>query len=358
MKVAILLGEVTGKGGMETVISHTVSLFNKFNNRSEMKVFVLGGSRDETWLKKIGNEHYYCLCAANEAKAKRYLKCVFRAPSMIKKFEPDVILGADEKSVLYAKLFSKFFKRKPKIGTWIHFSLTSITGFYRNIIKTADFHLSISEGLKQEYVSNGLADDSNIHLIYNPLNLNHLMINRPSDKLELIYVGRLIYDGQKRVNDLLNAVSKIEGDWQLTIIGDGKDRDKLFRLSKKLGIDRKIIWLGWQDHPFDCIKSASLLLLTSEYEGFGMVLVEAMSRGIPCISTDCPVGPSDIIKNNVNGWLYSVRDNQALTDLLNQIVRGEKPLPDAVKIRQSVEKYDENKFSIRLFNVLEHELTK
>lgn len=354
MKIAILLGEVTGRGGMETVISDTVIGYNASVNNC-MKVFVLGGSRDETWLERMGGRNYHLLCSAKESKVRRYLKCMVEAPSGIKAFEPDIILGADEKAVLYAKIISKFLNKKPEVGTWIHFSLTSISPFYKKILKSADFHLAISEGLKKEYIENGLADESSIHLVYNPLNMDHPLMNRPLHQTHFIYVGRLIYDGQKRVSDLLRAVSQVAGDWKLTVIGDGEDKNRLVQFAADLGIGPKVSWLGWQDRPFACIEDASLLVLTSEYEGFGMVLVEAMARGIPCVSSDCPVGPSDIIKENENGWLYPIGDNKALAGLLNDIVAGKRELPDPSEVRQSVEKYDIGQFIERMNRILENE---
>lgn len=350
MKIAILIGEVTGRGGMETVISNTVTFFNQ-HTKHNMKIFVLGGSRDETWLQKINQNDYNLLCSAEESKFIRYLKCIFVAPKNIKKYNPDIILGADEKSVLYAKLISQLYLKNVKIGTWIHFSLTSINSFYKRILKKADFHLAISEGLKSEYISNGITNLSNIFLVYNPLDIKHELIKRSKEKVHFIYVGRLIYDGQKRVNDMLDSLSSVRGDWQLTIIGDGKDKERLMNLADNLGINQRISWLGWKDKPFDCITNASLLLLTSEYEGFGMVLVEAMSRGIPCISTNCPVGPSDIIENGKNGWLYPVRDNKALNVLLNKIMDGSLSLPDQENVRESVIKFDIDNFTSRIEKV-------
>nr|WP_290443627.1 glycosyltransferase [Sporolactobacillus kofuensis] len=342
---------------METVIANTVNYFNE-HSRHNMKIFVLGGSVDEKWLHRVNAQDYFLLCSTNESKAKRYLKCMFVAPNKIKEYNPDIILGADEKSVLFAKLFNKILGLRVKIGSWIHFSLTSISPFYHKVLKSADFHLAISEGLKNEYIKNKIAEYSHIYLVYNPLEIDHNLIPRPKDKTQYIYVGRLIYNGQKRVNDLLNALKQVTGEWGLTIIGDGKDKEKLVELADQLDINQKITWLGWKNEPFECIAEATALLLTSEYEGFGMVLVEAMSRGIPCISSNCPVGPSDIIKDGENGWLYPVGQIESLTEILVKINDGSMNLPDAEIVRQSVDKYDIHQFKDRIEAALKAELRK
>jgi len=354
MKVAIVLGPVTGRGGMETVIS---SVVNEYNNRLEgdMKVFLLGGSEDTTWLNKINSKSYHFISLSEDSKFNRYLKCLVDAPAVLKDYNPDIILAADEKSVLYSKAISKFLRKKPKVGSWIHFSLTSIKSIYRKIIKTADFHLAISEGIKNEFGEFNLSRSSKVHLIYNPIQTNNNFIERPTGHSHFIYVGRLIYDGQKRVNDLLESLSKVEGDWKLTVIGDGKDKLKLVDMARELKINHKISWLGWQESPWDNINEASALLLTSEYEGFPMVLLEAMSRGIPCISSDCPVGPSNIIQHDYNGWLYPIGELSKLSNILNQVVVDHNSLPSQLKVQKSIERFDTKLFIENLRNVFEIE---
>jgi len=350
MKIAVILGEVTGRGGMETVITNVINAYNASGN-GIMKLFLLGGSEDETWLKAINTSDYYIFNSVKEPKANRYLKSVTKAPIILKEFDPDIILGADEKSVLYSKIIRPFLNKKTKVGSWIHFSLTSIKPIYKRIIKSADFHLAISDGLQKEFCDFGIAKKDNVYLTYNPINITNDLVKRPISTPHFIYVGRLIYDGQKRVNDLLVALSKTNGNWKLSVIGDGKDKERLIEMAKDLGINDRILWLGWQTEPWSCIEDASVLLLTSEYEGLGMVLLEAMSRGIPCISSDCPVGPSNVIKPNENGWLFPVGETETLSEILNQIILDQKVLPHQDVVKESVEKFDINSFINNLNDV-------
>ena len=109
-------------------------------------------------------------------------------------------------------------------------------------------------------------------------------------------------------------------DWKLHLVGDGNLKDDL---------NNKIITLGLQEYVkiFPPIKdvekyyqASSIFMLTSHSEGFGMVLLEAISFGLPCISYDCPSGPRDIVENNVNGCLIAMDDfnglKKATLDLL------------------------------------------
>lgn len=102
------------------------------------------------------------------------------------------------------------------------------------------------------------------------------------------------FEGQKRVKDLLDGLSQAQGDWKLHVLGDGSDFEKCRAYGRELKIDNRIVWHGWQKHPWEVvrqdIKKVSALLLTSSFEGFPMTLLESMSWGIPCISADCVSG--------------------------------------------------------------------
>lgn len=355
MKIAIMVSAVTGRGGMETVISSVVNEFNISTNEN-IKIFVMGGSDDRNWLDKMEKRNYEITNFKSNNKLKKYLESAVSTSIRLKKYNPDIILAADEKAIFYSKVMSRLMSKKPKVGSWIHFSLTSIKPLYKKFIASADFHLAISSGIKEQLIELGVNSKAKIHLVYNPIKIGDIMLERPEIETHFVYVGRLIYNGQKRVNDLLEALSQVKGEWKLTVIGDGKDKGQLIEKAKALKINDKIIWLGWKEDPWENISKASVLVLTSEYEGFGMVLVEAMSRGIPCISSDCPVGPSDIIHDNENGWLYPIGDLVTLSNLLNEIVNGSRTLPSKIQVKKSVEKFDTKIFINNLNKILRNEI--
>ncbi|WP_288497286.1 glycosyltransferase family 4 protein [uncultured Acinetobacter sp.] len=114
-------------------------------------------------------------------------------------------------------------------------------------------------------------------------------------------------------------------DWVLHLVGDGNLKNQ---------INNKIITLGLQEYvkilpPIQNVdnyyKDSSIFMLTSHSEGFGMVLLEAISFGLPCISYDCPSGPRDIVENEVNGYLIPMDDFEGLRNAtLNLIIDSEK----------------------------------
>ena len=98
----------------------------------------------------------------------------------------------------------------------------------------------------------------------------------------------------------------------LRIIGDGEERPRLEALARELGIAGHVRFLGHLDNPFPVMARARLLVLSSAWEGFGLVLVEAMALGLPVISTDCPSGPAEILQGGRSGTLVPVGDVAAL----------------------------------------------
>ena len=152
----------------------------------------------------------------------------------------------------------------------------------------------------------------NIRVIPDPLSFLPTKYSELKEK-RVIAVGRYIY--QKGFDLLLQAWSKIEKlypDWQLAIFGDG-DRTPYENQMKALGINDNSCHLNG---PTSNIQqeyiNSSIFVFTSRFEGFGMVLVEAMACGLPVVSFNCPCGPKDIVKDNEDGILVENGNIEAL----------------------------------------------
>lgn len=139
----------------------------------------------------------------------------------------------------------------------------------------------------------------------------------------VVAVGRYHY--QKGFDLLLKAwqiVEKKHPDWQLAIFGQG-DREPYVNLASHLGLDMTRCNLYSQtDNILDEYCKSSIFVLSSRYEGFGMVLIEAMACGLPCVSFDCPYGPSDIIKDGEDGYLVDYLDVQAFADGICKLIES------------------------------------
>lgn len=177
------------------------------------------------------------------------------------------------------------------VFSWPHFSLDHKK--HAEYITCADYHLAISSGIKQQMINRGVAE-STINVIFNPVETKDSVIPAPEEgeTATFIYVGRMKFEGQKRVKDLLDGLSQAKGNWKLHVLGDGSDFEKCQAYGRELNIDDRIVWYGWQQYPWELvqqdIEKVSALLLTSSFEGFPMTLLEALSWGflvsVPIVS--------------------------------------------------------------------------
>ena len=99
---------------------------------------------------------------------------------------------------------------------------------------------------------------------------------------------------------------------RLMIVGQGQNEAKLRALVRELGLEGRVIFAGFHVDPAPFYASADLFVLSSDYEGFGNVIVEALSFGLPVVSTDCPSGPAEILGYGRWGGLVPVGDEEAL----------------------------------------------
>lgn len=159
--------------------------------------------------------------------------------------------------------------------------------------------------------------------IYNPCDVTAIKIAAAKtldiERFGLITKGYIIhvasFDTMKGHRDLLHAYANTERELPLLLVGSGRLEDDIKQLVVELNIDKNIIFLGFQANPYPLIAGAALLVLTSKFEGFGYVIVEAQALEVPVISTDCPFGPRELLPAQN---LVSVGDIEALTKLMNQ----------------------------------------
>ncbi|MED4322571.1 glycosyltransferase [Heyndrickxia faecalis] len=342
-KIIVVVPRLSGRGGTETVLTEVDNLVNNTNEYS-MKLFLLSGTENEEWLRNV---HYdmpsSLVLKKNTNKAIRYLVNFKVLCRYLLCEKPNLVISTNTQLCQYIYIARMLTKGKYPIVSWIHFSLNAPnTNIKKRLLKFADFHLAVSSGISEQLKKLKIST-SNIYTIYNPIKEIDCTIKRPINKTVFIYIGRITFEGQKRMKDLLISLSKISGDWQLDVYGDGKDVNKCKTFSRELGIDDRVIWHGWVDDPWSTVKEATALVLTSEYEGFGMVLVEALSRGVYCISSNCEVGPADIIKDNENGRLFNKDNLNELQSILQNIVDGEA-LPSQKKLKESITNFYTHQF--------------
>lgn len=144
--------------------------------------------------------------------------------------------------------------------------------------------------------------------------------SRPKRIISVGYLG-----GEKNQQALLHAFSQSSShrSWEVTIVGDGPDRDLLKELSRELGIHNQVEFLGERKDVATLLRESRIFAFTSLSEGFPNALSEGLSHGCACIAFDCVAGPSELITQDSNGLLVPAGDQNAYSEALEALMNDE-----------------------------------
>jgi glycosyltransferase involved in cell wall biosynthesis len=184
-------------------------------------------------------------------------------------------------------------------------------------------------------VSHGVADDLSrvlgmereaVQTIYNPV-VSPDLLKKAAEPLDHPWFSGngpevvLAVGGLKPAKDFATllrafAIARRERSLRLLILGEGKLRRSLEELAGELGLSDDLLMPGFVDNPYQYMARASLMVVSSIYEGMSMVLAEALACGCPVVSTDCPSGPAEIVDHGRYGALVPVRDENSLAQAM------------------------------------------
>lgn len=210
--------------------------------------------------------------------------------------------------------------RMSPIKRWIYIFLMRIAYEKANVV------IANSEDTKNDLIANKIVRDRKVKVIRNPV-IPMDFVKRASADIKhpwlklgnkvVLNVGRL--HPQKNHKILIDAfakvIRKIPGA-KLLILGEGAEESFLLERIKSLGLQENVSLVPFQENPFPYYRESDLFVLTSDWEGFGNILVEALACGTPVISTDCPGGPRSILADGKFGVLLPLGDVDRLADAI------------------------------------------
>lgn len=204
----------------------------------------------------------------------------------------------------------------------------------------ADGIVAVSQGVAEDLAHITRLPLERIKVIYNPVVVPELwtqakeLVDHPwfqsGESPVILGVGRLY--AQKDFLTLIRAFAQVRQvqPARLMILGSGPEEPRLKALVRELGLEEEVAMPGFVQNPYAYMAKATVFVLSSAWEGFGNVLVEALALGTPVVSTNCESGPAEILDRGKYGWLTPVGDSKAIAEAILSVLSG-----NAKKVDQS-----------------------
>ncbi len=336
-KIMFIIASLNG-GGAEKVLVNIVNNLSSYHYKITLVLFEKKGS----FLDKIQNH----IEIIDLKKKNRYsfFVLILKLSFCIRKTKPNTVISFMEYAN-YITIFSKLLSLtnfKLILTTHCYLSesfvshrLNTLKKLLIKILYNYSDHIVVpSVGVMKDLTHNFNCAPSKVKVIHHPLNFNEINVlkeeplKRPGNKTFILSIGRL--SKEKGYDYLIKSYSKIchQIEEDLYILGKGPEETNLKNLTHDLKIDDRVYFLGFQSNPFKFIKNAKLFILSSIFESFAIVIIEALACSTPVISTDCPFGPGEIITNGKNGILIPIRDEKAIANSIFELIKNEAAMKE------------------------------
>lgn len=332
MKIGLLLDNLNGGGAERMMLNLAVG----FSKKYDVVIYLV--NKRGIYLKQVPKN-----ISVVDLKAKHGVKSViYKIRNVYKQHNLDVLISTQDYVNAVAVMASLGLKKKPKI-----ILREASTPSQRNVVKwrriiyswlykKADHLAAVSNGVKKDMIQFYSVNDSSVSVVYNPVVSDDLLekaqedVSHPwfinSNNTPLI-VGMGRFHPLKRFEDLIDAFALVEKkqEAKLVIFGDySKNLDYYKALKNRVtehNLEDDVYFPGFVENPYKYLSKASVVVLTSEYEGLPGVLIQALACGCPVVSTDCPSGPNEILENGKYGELIEVGDIVGLSKKIELVLK-------------------------------------
>lgn len=341
------------QGGIDTILIEYLKQFD----RDKFCIKLAIGTcmeEQETYIKDVPSDisvNYlvkrHCLVKYRKQKSIKKLAFLQKAYDetllspirrFIQKKNLDILIKESDIVIDFDSTFYSFLKdcTVPKIA-FFHFSFKQYhNGKHRKLkrlgrkLEIYDKIVTICEEMQDEGTEMYPELKGKFTTIYNAFNFETIKkkalepLDSPLVDSPYILAVQRLEETQKDSTTLIKAykilVEKYAIKERLYIIGEGKSRDELENLANSLGLEEQIFFLGLQVNPYPWIRRSKLFVLSSKFEGFGIVLIEAMSLEKAIVSTNCSTGPTEILDNGNAGVLVPVGDENSMAEAMHRML--------------------------------------
>lgn len=325
-KHILFISPSLGIGGAEKATISIADYLQKQGYGVDFLIF--DDERADTF--RIKNKHINVFCT----EKKRASQNIFSIKQYIKNINPDIIFSVQSHTNIIV-ILSKIISRKSKAKyiltehTTMSIAYAQSNNFKDHLVPVlakffypfADMIVAVSKGIASDLRKIVDIPDNKIQVIYNPINLksidqlslkkSEISFNK-KDVYSVVSMGRLVPSKNHLL--LLKAfnLAKTNVNTRLILLGDGQERENLENFIKTNNLNDEIILLGYVSNPYSIMRKADLFVLSSNYEGFPVSILEALACGVPVVSTNCPNGPAEILDENKFGRLVPINNVQVL----------------------------------------------
>ena len=332
--ISFFLPTLHGGGAERVVINLLKGLYEKDSNISLDLVL---GSAEGPYLKQIPKQvRVINFCAG------RVLKSAIPLMNYLQEVKPFALVSHMNHANVIAVVAKYLSQTETKLILVEHNTLSAdksklfrgrfVPFFMKLFYPHADQIIGVSQAVSRDLENKLNLPEGRVKSIYNPV-VDTDLIDRANLPIEhswfqkadypvVLAAGRLTE--QKDFATLIKAFALLRKNTKirLVILGEGELRNDLEKLVRKLDITEDVDMPGFVDNPYQYMKNASVFVLSSEWEGFGNVLIEAMACGCPVVSTDCPNGPKEILASGEYGPLVPIENAQALSQAIVQVINN------------------------------------
>lgn len=326
-----------GSGGAE---KHTVRLVNHLNP-AHFEITIVTPNKAGIYEKEV--LPHIKILKVGSSKAFQWsaslarFSCLKHLRKLLYKLKPDIVMTVTDIHTMIYLLAARQMRNRPKHIALVQNSLSESYGKSKKVVDKIiyksipswymkiDKIVALSQGVAQDLQCLSHALKDKIVVINNigvdqQLRSKAFPVDLPDRRPIILACGRLV--AQKGYPYLIQSFAQLvlKIPATLIILGDGELKQEVLQLIRDYQLQHNVKLLGFQENPYTYMASADLFVLSSLYEGFGNVIVEAMACNTPVVSTDCPHGPNEIIQHGVNGLLVPVKNPEALAKAMSEVL--------------------------------------
>ena len=286
-----------------------------------------------------------------DLKIQRIRDSFFPILKEIRKRKPDIVFSGFGEVNAYLSMALPFFRKTKFIARETnvvsqHVIRPEIKFFYR-FYNNYDKIICQSDDMKNDLLSNFTIKNEKIVKINNPVDFDAIDLKisegiRPEsfnfEYKNVVAIGNL--SSRKGFDNLLQVFANLKNEKiKLHILGDGRDKDLLLKMKEDLGLVN-VHFHGRQSNPYQYLKNADLFILSSRYEGFPNVLLEAGACGTYALANDCPGGIREIVQEKINGEIADIENSKDFAEKIKKILsenHDSKAIRNSIKSRFSKE---------------------